>query len=177
MMTQRTHAIIIGGSMAGMMAARVLSDHFERVTIVDRDHLPDSPEPRKGVPQATHVHVLLRRGMLVMEQLLPELDDDLTQAGAHTISWTRDFVAFLPVGWCPRFHSNFTTRTCSRGLLEYLVRCRVTATRNITFEPRCEAIGLATNESRSVITGLKVRYRDRAETAVAELSACAALTS
>ena len=79
-MNHREHAIVIGGSIAGMLAARVLSDHFARVTVLDRDHLPDSPEPRKGVPQAEHVHVLLRRGLLIMEQLFPNLDDDLKQA-------------------------------------------------------------------------------------------------
>jgi hypothetical protein len=49
-----------------MLAARVLSDHFEHVTLLDRDVLPDSPEPRKGAPQTAHVHVLLRRGLLIM---------------------------------------------------------------------------------------------------------------
>src|SRR5574341_419575 len=100
-MTQRIHAVVIGGSIAGMLAARVLSDHFERVTIVDRDYLPDSPQPRKGAPQTTHVHVLLRRGLLVMEQLLPELDDNLARAGALTVNWMRDFITFTPAGWSP----------------------------------------------------------------------------
>ena len=84
-----------------MLAARVLSDHFERVTIIDRDALPDSPEPRKGAPQTTHVHVLLRRGLLIMEELFPQLDRDLTQAGALSVNWTRDLVTFTPAGWNP----------------------------------------------------------------------------
>ncbi len=50
------HAVVIGGSMAGLLAARVLSEHFERVTIIERDHLVDNAEPRKGVPQGRHVH-------------------------------------------------------------------------------------------------------------------------
>jgi 2-polyprenyl-6-methoxyphenol hydroxylase-like FAD-dependent oxidoreductase len=60
----RQHAIVIGASIAGLLAARVLSDRFEQVTILDRDALLDIVEPRKGTPQSNHVHLLLRRGML-----------------------------------------------------------------------------------------------------------------
>jgi 2-polyprenyl-6-methoxyphenol hydroxylase-like FAD-dependent oxidoreductase len=170
-MALKGHAIVIGGSIAGMLAARVLSDHFERVTILDRDALPDSPEPRKGAPQTAHVHVLLRRGLLIMQQLFPQLAADLTQAGALTINWTRDLVTFTPAGWNPRFDSEFTTRTLSRGLLEQLTRRQVAAIKNITIEPRCEAIELVSAADRSAVTGLKVRYRDRVENDVVTLSA------
>ncbi len=165
----RGHAIVIGSSLAGLLAARSLSDHFERVTVLDRDTLPDNPEPRKGVPQATHVHVLLRRGMLILEELLPGLDAELAQAGAPSINWTSDFVNFTPAGWGPRFPSTFITRACSRGLLEYTVRRRVAARSNITFEARCEAIGLLTNEDRSHVTGVNVNYRDRMSDARSDL--------
>ena len=50
------HAVVVGGSMAGLLAARVLADAFARVTIVDRDHVPDGPVFRKGVPQSRHLH-------------------------------------------------------------------------------------------------------------------------
>ncbi|HZY41724.1 MAG TPA: FAD-dependent monooxygenase [Anaerolineae bacterium] len=165
----RQHAIVIGGSLAGLLAARVLSDYFERVTVLDRDTLPDGPEPRKGVPQATHVHVLLRRGMLILEDLLPGLDTELAQAGAPLINWTSDFVNFTPAGWGPRFPSTLTTRACSRGLLEYAVRRRVAARPNITFEARREAIGLLTNDDRSSVTGVHIIDRDRTSDARSDL--------
>src|SRR5579862_5738472 len=60
------HAIVIGGSMAGLLAARVLSDHFERVTIIERDQLIDDTQPRKGVPQGRHVHALLAGGAAIL---------------------------------------------------------------------------------------------------------------
>ena len=56
------HAIVIGGSITGLVTARVLADHFARVTIVERDRFPDQPEFRKGVPQSRHLHALLERG-------------------------------------------------------------------------------------------------------------------
>jgi len=59
---QGNHAIVIGASIAGLLAARVLADHFDRITIIDRDQLPQEPEFRAGVPQARHIHVLLVRG-------------------------------------------------------------------------------------------------------------------
>jgi 2-polyprenyl-6-methoxyphenol hydroxylase-like FAD-dependent oxidoreductase len=167
----KQHAIVIGGSIAGMLAARILADHFERVTIIDRDALPDSPEPRRGAPQTAHVHILLRRGLLIMRQLFPQLDDDLTQAGALSVNWTRDLVTFTPAGWSPRFDSEYTTRTCSRGLLEQMIRRQIAKIKNITTEARCEALEPLVSETRSAFTGLKVRYRDRAENAVVALSA------
>jgi 2-polyprenyl-6-methoxyphenol hydroxylase-like FAD-dependent oxidoreductase len=170
-MDSQRHAIVIGSSIAGMLAARVLSDHFENVTIIDRDALPDSPEPRKGAPQTAHVHILLRRGLLIMRQLFPQLDDDLTQAGALSVNWTRDLVTFTPAGWSPRFDSEYTTRTCSRGLLEQMVRRQIAAIKNIAIEARCEAIEPLVSETRSAFTGLKVHYRDRSENAAVELSA------
>jgi 2-polyprenyl-6-methoxyphenol hydroxylase-like FAD-dependent oxidoreductase len=170
-MALKNRAIVIGGSIAGMLAARVLADHFERVTIVDRDSLPDSPEPRKGAPQTAHIHVLLKRGLLIMQQLFPALDEALTQAGALSVNWTRDLVLFSPAGWNPRFNSPYTTRTCSRGLLEQLIRRQIAAIKNITLEARCEAIEPLVSDTRSAVTGLKVHYRDRAEQGPVEIAA------
>ncbi len=68
---QREHAVAIGGSMAGLLAARVLADHFEHVTVIERDTFPRDPEVRKGVPQGAHVHALLAAGMRVLQQLFP----------------------------------------------------------------------------------------------------------
>jgi glycine/D-amino acid oxidase-like deaminating enzyme len=63
----RNHAVVIGGSIAGLLAARVLADHFEHITLIERDRLPERPQPRKGVPQASHVHVMLVKGWAVSE--------------------------------------------------------------------------------------------------------------
>lgn len=69
----RQHAIVIGGSMAGMLAARVLSDHYEHVTIIDRDQMPEAAELRDGTPQARHLHILLAKGLQIVEALFPAL--------------------------------------------------------------------------------------------------------
>jgi hypothetical protein len=68
---RRRHAVVVGGSLAGMLAARVLSDHFDGVTLLERDRFAETPAARKGLPQGRHVHALLERGREAMERFLP----------------------------------------------------------------------------------------------------------
>ena len=95
----REHAIIIGGSLAGLVTARVLSDLYDRVTLIERDPLPAGIEPRRGVPQARHVHVLLVRGQELYERLFPGLRQELVAAGAPLLDAARDLGWFTPAGW------------------------------------------------------------------------------
>jgi hypothetical protein len=76
------HAVVIGGSMAALLAARVLSDWYEHVTVIDRDAFPMVGGHRRGVPQSVHTHGLLASGHYVMNRLFPSLGDDLLAAGA-----------------------------------------------------------------------------------------------
>lgn len=76
------HAVVLGAGVAGLLAAGVLSEFYSSVTVVERDTLPDHPSHRRGVPQGRHVHVLLSRGVHVLDELLPGLLDELATAGA-----------------------------------------------------------------------------------------------
>ena len=67
------HAVVIGAGMAGLLAARVLANHFEQVTIVERDALSDSAQTRKGVPQGRMLHALMPRGLQIVERIVPRL--------------------------------------------------------------------------------------------------------
>ena len=78
---RRRHAVVVGGSMAGMLAARVLSDYFDRVTLLERDRFPETPAARKGLPQGRHAHGLLERGRQTLERLLPGLTGELVRTG------------------------------------------------------------------------------------------------
>lgn len=71
------HAVVIGASMAGLLAARACADHFAHVTVIDRDAPGDSTQPRKGVPQARMLHVLLPGGLQIIDRLLPGYRDEL----------------------------------------------------------------------------------------------------
>jgi 2-polyprenyl-6-methoxyphenol hydroxylase-like FAD-dependent oxidoreductase len=76
------HVIVIGASMGGLLAGRALADYYDEVTLIDRDALPLSNEPRKGVPQGRHTHGLLARGREVLEQLFPGFTAEMVADGA-----------------------------------------------------------------------------------------------
>jgi 2-polyprenyl-6-methoxyphenol hydroxylase-like FAD-dependent oxidoreductase len=85
----RQHAIVVGASIAGLSAARILSDHFSQVTILERDELPAGAQPRKGAPQGRHGHVLLGSGAQALAGLFPRILDELIAGGAVPIEFNR----------------------------------------------------------------------------------------
>lgn len=169
----RGHAVVIGASMAGLLAARVLADHFERVTIVERDQLPDAPGFRAGVPQSRHLHVLLGRGRAVLEQLFPGLVAELLAAGAQSFEWPGDILWLSPGGWGQRFRPGLPMLSASRELLEWHVRRRVAALGPVQILPRDEVEDLVMSSDHAHVTGVRVRSRaaDTAPSAGSELLA------
>lgn len=156
------HAIVIGGSIAGLLAARVLAEQFDKVTVVERDLFPQGPLPRKGVPQSAQVHVLLRRGAIELEGLFPGFNRRLEDLGATRVDWMKDLTLVTRVGRPPRFDSDFVTYTTSRGLLEYLIRELTMRRENIDFIQKGEAIGLLTG-SDGRVKGITMRHRGEME--------------
>ena len=151
------HAIIIGASLAGLCAARVLSDFYERVTVYERDNLPDGPANRAAVPQGTHVHLLMARGAQEFETHFPGLLDDMVAAGVPILENRPDCIHFGAAGHVLGTHhklqDEFTAYVPSRPHLEWQIRRRVTAIDNVEFvraavsEPRYEP-------GRQLITGV-----------------------
>src|SRR5947209_19495178 len=121
--------------MAGLLAARVLADYFDRVTVLERDRLPDGPEGRKGVPQARHVHVLLSSGRGVVERLFPGLIAEYIAAGATDIDTAHDIEWLTGAGWGVRFPSELRLVGAPRDLIEWGVRRRVVADGRIRGRP------------------------------------------
>jgi len=121
----RDHAVVIGGSLTGLLAVRVLTDHFDRVTLVERDRFPTGAAFRPGVPQSRHLHVLWTRGLEILEGLFPGLEKTLLGAGAEEIGVPSDVLWLTSAGWRTRFD---VTRllTFSRPLLDWAVRSRLT---------------------------------------------------
>src|SRR5689334_23725879 len=78
-------AVVIGGSLAGLLAGRVLADYFRQVTIVERDALPDTVAPRKGVPQGRHAHGLLGLGQEIIGRYFPGMFEELRAQGATPV--------------------------------------------------------------------------------------------
>ena len=142
-------AIVVGGSIAGLIAARVLSDYFEQVLVIERDEIADQPVIHKSIPQGNHLHALLHGGLQVLSLLYPAFTEDLRQRGATQITVGRDIVWYLPDGkaYSPTgsvraaFDAGLEAYCASRGLIEFVIRKRTTAIPNIRFES-----GLAVRE-------------------------------
>ena len=144
----REHAVVVGASMAGLLAASALADFFPRVTVLDRDALPVAAAHRRGVPQGRHVHGLQPRGLQLLEEMFPGLTAELADAGA-----VRGRMRFHlsghrlapPVGGRAGLFA-------SRALLEHHVRSRVAALPTVTITPRRPVTGLITDGDR--VTGV-----------------------
>jgi len=160
---RQEHAIVIGGGMAGLSSAAVLARHFSRVTIIDRDIPPKSPEVRPGVPQGKHVHVLLTRGWRLLDELFPGLDERLQGAGAKPVDWVNDVIWETPFGRSPRIASDLRSRLCSRPLLEHAVRSELLANPKVRLLGGHEVTGLQSTGHPARVVGVTVQARARAE--------------
>jgi 2-polyprenyl-6-methoxyphenol hydroxylase-like FAD-dependent oxidoreductase len=132
------HAVVIGGSLAGLFAARVLADRFERVTVVERDVVPDGPQARKGVPQGRHAHALLVSGEQVIRDLFPGLVEELVDGGAVRMNFLSDGSWWQGGGYRVQRGSDLEATSFSRPFLEDGVRRRVRCLTNVLF--RCGAV-------------------------------------
>ncbi len=157
MNANRQHAIVIGGSMSGMLAARVLSDYYKQVTIIDRDRMPVEVEQRDGTPQARHLHIFLAKGLRIVEELFPGIDREMAAKGATTQHWGRETVNYLERGWMPPFESSLKTVGVTRILLEWCVRQRLRANECIQFVERAQIKRLLTKDNNRMVTGVEIR--------------------
>ncbi|MEU3777662.1 FAD-dependent monooxygenase [Streptomyces sp. NPDC032472] len=151
--TPPRHAVVIGGSMAGLLAAAVLAEHAT-VTIIDADTLPVGPEPRRGLPQARHVHVMWSGGTRAIERILPGITAQWTAAGALRRSLPDDLVTKTAQGWIPRCGEKQFNISCSRDLLDSVVRARVTGLSGVSTLQQSRVRALEGSAAR--VTGVRV---------------------
>ncbi|MEU1401906.1 FAD-dependent monooxygenase [Streptomyces sp. NPDC005728] len=173
MSDRKPTAVVLGGSLAGLLAARSLASTGARVTVVERDALPAGPEPRKGLPQARHVHQLWSGGARALEELLPGAIGRLRAAGVSRVPMTTDMVALSPHGWYRRWAESAFMLPASRDLLDWVVRQLVLAEGDIELVERAEAVGLAGTDA--VVTGVRIRARTSREEDAAERTLAADL--
>ncbi|MGX1490034.1 2-polyprenyl-6-methoxyphenol hydroxylase-like FAD-dependent oxidoreductase [Streptomyces tendae] len=153
--------MVLGGSHTGMLAAQALAGSADRVVVVERDVLPSGPDPRKGLPQSRHVHLLWSGGVRALEELLPGIGADLRAAGARRAPITTDMVALSPRGWFRRWPESHHIVLAGRDLLDATVRSRVLADERIELLDGTEVVDLL-GDARAV-TGVRLRGRDGRE--------------
>ena len=153
-------AVVLGGSLAGLCAARVLADHCERVTVIERDEMPepDVVADRAGVPQGRHVHAMLERGRRELEALFPGFDAFVRARGALVLNFGTDFAVLRQTFWQPRRAYQLNGLFLSRSLVDAAARHGLARHRNVDVRPRTDVVGLVAGASERV-TGVRLRVR------------------
>lgn len=157
---QRGQAIVLGASIGGLMTARALSNHFERVTIIEKDKVERQPCTRKGQAHTRHLHGLLPGGLNAMLQFFPDLKEALTANGAMLADFAEDMVWNTYGGYRQRFKMNLTAATMSRPLLEHLIRERVLALPNIELMDNTSVKKLISTEDHQRVTGVNIELNE-----------------
>ncbi len=154
--------VIVGGSIAGMLAAAAVKEHVDSVEILETHELPTGPEPRTGVPQAAHIHWLQAGGAEAINFLLPGSIDLLMAAGAKRIPVTTDMVIFSPEGWYRRWQrATHYVITASRDLTDFVVRDQVLKDPRVTVRTQAKVVGLLGD--RDAVKGVRLRGADGTE--------------
>jgi 2-polyprenyl-6-methoxyphenol hydroxylase-like FAD-dependent oxidoreductase len=154
------HAIVIGASVSGLLAGRALVDYYDEVTLLDRDALPLTCEPRKSVPQGRHTHGLLARGREVLEQLFPGFTAEMAAKGA-VLGDIADAILWYNHGfYLCNVSSALSGLAISRPMLEDGVRRRVLQFPNIRIRQRCDVLERTYDHGRGRVTGVQVALRD-----------------
>ena len=149
-------AVVIGAGMAGLLAARVLADEFDRVTVVDRDPLPDEPIARRGVPQAEHIHILLEGGRATLEDLFPGYGADLLSSGGLVIDAARDVNFYTEDDFLAEGPRRIPLYCATRPLYEQAIRRRVTDLEAVHFRPGCRWRDYLVDERATTVEGVAV---------------------
>jgi 2-polyprenyl-6-methoxyphenol hydroxylase-like FAD-dependent oxidoreductase len=123
-------ACVLGGSIAGLLAARVLADHARTVLIIERDEVNTEGRPRAGVPQDRQGHVLLPGGRAQIERWLPGFTCEAQDCGAVLVGPDRQAVYLGDQQQMPIRENSILTGT--RPFLESRIRCRVLALPNVS---------------------------------------------
>ncbi|MFI1362008.1 FAD-dependent oxidoreductase [Streptomyces griseochromogenes] len=149
-------AVVIGGSYAGLVTARVLADFFSEVVLVERDAVDEDTGAHPGAPQGYHAHAMLARGGEILERLFPGLREELREEGAPVYDYGEGIDFLLPVGLAPRQRTGVRIQSFTRDELERRLRRKVLALPQITLLPSTRCTGL-TRDSSGRVNGVTCR--------------------
>jgi 2-polyprenyl-6-methoxyphenol hydroxylase-like FAD-dependent oxidoreductase len=153
----KTRAVVLGGSIAGLFAARVLSDAYDEVLVVDRDQLLGVREPRRGRPQGRQINAMHCRGRLVMEELFPGITAQMIADGCPSGDMAGDVRWYFDGKRARPHFVDLLAVPATAPVMERYIRERTQALPNVMFAERREVLGLETTADRSQVIGVRVR--------------------
>lgn len=156
-------AVVIGGSMAGLLTARILADGFEQVTVIERDPIPDGVENRRGVPQGRHVHVLEEAGRATFEDLFPGFGEELLSHGGVIVDIMSDFIHYEKGDYLADGEIRFDTYFASRPLFETVIRERVRSYEGVRLRFDSQFLEYVVDGDNSGISGVTIRTGEGTE--------------
>ena len=157
-------AVVVGGSIAGLFAARVLADGFETVTVLERDPLPDKPVARDGAPQSTHPHALLEAGRATIEDLFPGFGEELFSAGGLMVDLGSQMEYYDRGGFLADAPDRLPMYCSTRALFEHVLRQRVASFEGIDLRGGCQFLDYRVDDAAERVTGVTFRDADGEQT-------------
>jgi 2-polyprenyl-6-methoxyphenol hydroxylase-like FAD-dependent oxidoreductase len=153
-------AVVVGRSMAGPCAARVLADTFAEVVVLERDRLPAEPVGRTGAPQTSHPHALLEAGRATLEDLFPGFGEELLTDGGLLIDSGTDMEYYDQGGFVDNTETRLLTYCASRPLFEHVVRRQLRQIENVRIQSDSQVLGYRTDDDRTAVSGVDFRNED-----------------
>jgi 2-polyprenyl-6-methoxyphenol hydroxylase-like FAD-dependent oxidoreductase len=153
-------AVVLGGGMAGLLAARVLSDKYSDVIVVDRDELTGVTGARNGVPHGRHAHCLVARGQQIFEELLPGLTEGMREAGVTLGDFNGQIQWHFNGYKLAASDSGLVCVSSGRPILEEHVRKHVAAIATVSFREGYDIVGLETTPDNGRVIGARVQRRE-----------------
>lgn len=154
----RNHAIVVGAGIGGIAFAEVLSRHFKKVTVLERDDLPNGPSERRFVPQGAHINGILVRGREALRQLFPEWESKALSAGAVLADFGTDLKWITRNGDIQKFpKGSLESICCSRVFLEWAIREELIQRNNVRIHTGVFVEGLSLTPDKGSIMGVKLK--------------------
>lgn len=153
------HAIVLGAGVAGLLAARVLSDFYEQVTVVERDAVPPGTAARRGVPQGRHAHLMMPRGTQLLDELIPDVVWEMVCDGAVLAEPLADFRFFVGGHQLRSAPIGAAAVQASRPFLESHLQDRIRRSSRIEIVDGCDVVGLTIDDAAARVTGVRIMRR------------------
>ncbi|ELZ25353.1 FAD-dependent oxidoreductase [Natrinema limicola] len=157
-------AVVVGGSVAGLCAARVLCDSFVEIVVLERDAFPSTPAAREGAPQTSQPHALLEAGRTTLEDFFPGFGNAVQSAGGLQLDMTKDFVWYDQGGAVTEAAADLPALYASRPLFEHVIRERLREFSEVQLRGGCHVLGYEHDAETERMTGVRFRDEDGQET-------------